>query len=109
MLENINPKSPLAQTLNRVPFILQIVIGLALGILIALVYPYDETVLPALGSLFVSALKAIAPLLVFVLVSAAIAKQRTDQHSSIKTVIYLYFISMAVSYTHLTLPTILRV
>ena len=97
MLENINPKSPLAQTLNRVPFILQIVIGLALGILIALVYPYDETVLPALGSLFVSALKAIAPLLVFVLVSAAIAKQRTDQHSSIKTVIYLYFISMVLS------------
>ena len=47
MLENINPKSPLAQTLNKVPFILQIVIGLLLGIIIAYVYPNDETVLPA--------------------------------------------------------------
>ena len=97
MLENINPKSPLAQTLNKVPFILQIIIGLCLGIIFALVYPSDTVVLPALGTLFVSALKAIAPILVFVLVSAAIAKQRTDQHSSLKSVIYLYFISMALS------------
>lgn len=99
MLENVNPKSPLAQTLNKVPFILQIVIGLCLGIIFALVYPYDETVLPAFGNLFVKALKAVAPILVFVLVSAAIAKQKQNQHSSLKTVIYLYFISMVLAST----------
>ena len=99
MLENVNPKSPLAQTLNKVPFILQIIIGLCLGIVFALVYPYDQTVLPAFGTLFVKALKAVAPILVFVLVSAAIAKQRQDQHSSLKTVIYLYFISMVIAST----------
>ncbi len=99
MLENVNPKSPLAQTLNRVPFILQIIIGLCLGIIFALVYPYDETVLPAFGNLFVKALKAVAPILVFVLVSAAIAKQKQNQHSSLKTVIYLYFISMVLAST----------
>ena len=99
MLENVNPKSPLANALNRVPFILQIVIGLCLGILLAWVYPDDKTVIPALGSLFVKALKAIAPLLVFVLVAAAIAKQDTTERTSLKTVIALYVIGMVLAST----------
>ena len=99
MLENVNPKSPLANALNRVPFILQIVIGLCLGILLAWAYPDDKTVIPALGSLFVKALKAIAPLLVFVLVAAAIAKQDTSERTSLKTVIALYVIGMVLAST----------
>ena len=39
MLENINPKAPFAQTLNKIPFILQIIIGLLLGIFAAFIYP----------------------------------------------------------------------
>ncbi|MDY5323632.1 MAG: serine/threonine transporter SstT, partial [Succinivibrio sp.] len=61
MLETQNPRAPLAQTLNKVPFILQIVIGLLLGIFAAYVYPDDKTVIPTLGTLFVKALKAVAP------------------------------------------------
>ena len=99
MLENVNPKSPLANALSRVPFILQIVIGLCLGIFLAWVYPDDKTVIPALGSLFVKALKAIAPLLVFVLVAAAIAKQDTSERTSLKTVIALYVIGMVLAST----------
>ena len=99
MLENVNPKSPFANALNRVPFILQIVIGLCLGIFLAWVYPDDKTLIPALGSLFVKALKAIAPLLVFVLVAAAIAKQDTTRHTSLKTVIALYVIGMVLAST----------
>ena len=99
MLENVNPKSPLANALNRVPFILQIVIGLCLGIFLAWVYPDDKTVIPALGNLFVKALKAIAPLLVFVLVAAAIAKQKTSERTSLKTVMALYVIGMVLAST----------
>ena len=99
MLENVNPKSPLASALNRVPFILQIVIGLCLGIFLAWAYPDDKTVIPALGNLFVKALKAIAPLLVFVLVAAAIAKQNTSERTSLKTVIALYVIGMVLAST----------
>lgn len=99
MLENYNPKSPLAQTLNKVPFILQIVIGLCIGIFLAWVYPSDKVLIPALGTLFVSALKAIAPILVFVLVSAAIAKQRTGEHTSLKTVLVLYIVGMVLAST----------
>ena len=94
MLEPFNPRSPLATTLNRIPFILQIVIGLIIGILLAVVYPYDTTVIPMLGSLFVKALKSVAPILVFVLVSAAIARHQKGVNSNLRPIIVLYFVSM---------------
>lgn len=99
MLENLNPRGPFANTLNKVPFILQIIIGMIIGILIALVYPDDKTVVPTLGTLFVSALKAVAPLLVFVLVSSAIAKQKTGQSSNMKPIICLYCVGMVIAST----------
>lgn len=99
MLEPVNPKSPLAQTLNRVPFIIQIVIGLLVGIVLAAVYPNDTTVIPMIGNLFVKALKSVAPILVFVLVSAAIARHKTGTKAHIRPVIVLYFVSMIFSAT----------
>lgn len=97
MLQPISPKNPISRFFNAVPFILQVIIGLILGILIAFVYPDDKTVLPTIGQLFVSALKAIAPVLVFVLVSAAIARHNKGTRTNIKPVIVIYFISMALS------------
>lgn len=97
MLHPINPQGALYKFLNKVPFILQIVIGMILGIVLALIIPSDKLVLPTLGSLFVSALKAIAPLLVFVLVSASIARQDKDTKSNIKPIIGIYFVSMVLS------------
>ena len=99
MLETQNPRAPLAQTLNKVPFILQIVIGLLLGIFAAYVYPDDKTVIPTLGTLFVKALKAVAPILVFVLVASAIAKHQAGQKNNMKPIITLYFVGMVVSGT----------
>lgn len=68
--------------------------GLVIGILIAVVYPEDKTVLPMMGMLFVKALKSVAPLLVFVLVAAAIARHQSGTESHIKPIIILYFVSM---------------
>ena len=99
MLETQNPRAPLAQNLNAVPFILQIVIGLLLGIFAAYVYPDDKTVIPTLGTLFVKALKAVAPILVFVLVASAIAKHQAGQKNNMKPIITLYFVGMVVSGT----------
>lgn len=94
MLEPFNPRSPLATTLNRVPFILQIVIGLIVGIILAAIYPHDTSIIPMLGTLFVKALKSVAPILVFVLVSAAIARHQKGVNANIRPVIVLYFVSM---------------
>lgn len=94
MLEPFNPKFPLAKTLNRIPFILQIVIGLVIGILMAMIYPYDTSVIPMFGTLFVKALKAVAPILVFTMVAAAIARHQKGTQANIKPVIVLYIVSM---------------
>ena len=50
-----------------------------------------------LGSLFVGALKAIAPLLVFTLVVSAVAQHREGMNSNIRSVIVLYVVGMAVA------------
>ena len=99
MLENINPRAPLSQTLNKIPFILQIEIGLIIGIFLAFIFPNDKSIIPTFGTLFVKALKAVAPILVFVLVSSAIARHKKGQQSNMKPIIALYFISMLLSAT----------
>ena len=97
MLHPINPQGSLYKILNKVPFILQIIIGMILGIILAVIIPHDPLVLPSLGTLFVSALKAIAPLLVFVLVSASIARQDKGSKTNMKPIICIYFASMVLS------------
>lgn len=69
----------------------RIVIGLIIGALIGLFGPKDIIVIELLGTLFVNALKAVAPLLVFFLVINALS--RTKLPKSMRTVITLYVIS----------------
>ena len=52
---------------NSISLILRIAIGLVLGALLGVLIP-NATALTVLGDVFVGALKAIAPVLVFVLV-----------------------------------------
>jgi serine/threonine transporter len=60
----------------------QIAIGPACGILLALLAPAPARSVGLLGDIFVAALKAVVPVLVFVLVAASIAarKQGTPTH-----------------------------
>ena len=76
--------------------ILKIFIGLIIGAILGLTVPQiDLFGLP--GKLFVSALKAIAPLLVFVLVASALSKAGEGIGSRFKTVIVLYVFSTFLS------------
>ena len=68
----------------------QILIGLILGIALAYLAPEAAKASAFLGSLFISALKAVAPLLVFVLVMSAIANQDIETKAHIKPVLVLY-------------------
>lgn len=72
--------------------ILKIIIGLIIGAILGVACP-NVTIIGLPGELFVSALKAIAPLLVFVLVSSAISKASSGIGSRFKTVIILYLFS----------------
>lgn len=76
--------------------ILKIIIGLVIGAILGLTVP-QYTILAFPGELFVSALKAIAPILVFVLVASAISKAGSGIGSRFKTVIIMYLFSTLLS------------
>lgn len=72
--------------------VLQIIIGIVCGIAIASFSPSTAQSAGLLGNLFVKALKAIAPLLVFVLVMASIANHKQNEQTFIKPVLMLYLV-----------------
>jgi serine/threonine transporter len=70
--------------------ILQIGIGLVLGILLAVISPAAAESVSLLGSLFTTALKSVAPLLVLILVMNSIASHKRGQQTNIRPVLMLY-------------------
>lgn len=74
------------------PLILRILIGVVIGIGLGIVVP-TAPVIPVLGEIFVGALKAIAPVLVFVLVIASLANASAGIGKRFRTVIFFYMIS----------------
>lgn len=85
------------QVFNRVKLIYQIMIGLVIGISVALINPSIGKDLSLLGIIFVGALKGIAPLLVFFLVIAAVCRHRENQKTGMKKIILMYMIGMFLS------------
>lgn len=75
---------------NSISLIKRIVVGLIIGALLGVFVPGNEIV-SLLGTLFVSALKGVAPILVFFLVISALANAKTA--GSMKMVVVLYIIS----------------
>ncbi|SFU37139.1 serine/threonine transporter SstT [Xenorhabdus koppenhoeferi] len=68
----------------------QILIGLILGILLAWLAPETAKSVELPGALFVGALKAVAPVLVWVLVMSSIANHKAGQKSNMRPIIFLY-------------------
>ena len=77
---------------NETSLILRIVIGLIIGTLLGVVLP-KATIVSLFGDLFVGALKAIAPILVFVLIMSSLAKAGKGIGKRFRTVIVLYMMS----------------
>lgn len=82
----------IVHSLKALGLVPQIIIGLLIGTGIAMLWPAAGSALGILGTLFVGALKAIAPVLVFVLVMAAIAGHKQGQDTNMGSVITLYAI-----------------
>ncbi len=77
---------------NSLSLIVRICIGLVIGAVLGLLLPGWKWI-AVLGTLFVGALKAIAPLLVFVLVASSLANAKGGNMSKFSTVIFLYLFS----------------
>jgi serine/threonine transporter len=79
---------------SKMSLVKRILIGLVIGIVLALTLGEHVTFIAIFGNLFVGALKAIAPILVFILVMAAICKQKGGKQNNLKAFIMLSFIGM---------------
>ena len=78
------------QRLASGSLVLQIAIGIVAAILLVLISPAAALSVALLGKLFVAALKAVAPVLVLVLVAAAIANRQTSHASQMRPIVTMY-------------------
>ncbi|UZE16269.1 serine/threonine transporter SstT [Pseudomonas sp. B21-054] len=82
----------LLHRLKRTGLVTQIIIGLIAGIVLAWLAPDVAKSTAFIGKVFVSALKAVAPILVFVLVMASIANHKHGQETHIRPILFLYLL-----------------
>ena len=77
---------------NQISLVKQIIAGLIIGIILAVTIPEVAKPIVILGSLFVGALKAIAPVLVLFLVMAAVAQHKKGHQTNMKSILFLYLL-----------------
>lgn len=82
--------NPLVTFVKKVPIIEQIAIGLVIGIMLAVFVPSAVPFVSIFGDLFVSALKGVAPVLVFILVMNAMTQRKSDGDTNMKPIVTLY-------------------
>jgi serine/threonine transporter len=84
---------PTQSLLNRImsgSLVLQIAIGIVAGVLLSLISPTAAKSSMLLGNLFVQALKAVAPVLVLLLVASAIANRRASHTAQLRPIVLMY-------------------
>ncbi|WP_051123229.1 serine/threonine transporter SstT [Paenisporosarcina sp. HGH0030] len=77
---------------NQVSLVKRIMIGIIVGLILALTVPEAASWISIFGSLFVGALKAVAPILVLFLVMHAIAVHKSGKKTNMKSILGLYAI-----------------
>lgn len=78
--------------LSRGSLVKQILVGLVLGVALALISKPAAEATGLLGTLFVGALKAVAPVLVLTLVMASIANHQQGQKTNIRPILWMYLL-----------------
>ncbi|MCR4784159.1 MAG: serine/threonine transporter SstT [bacterium] len=101
----------IGKTWQNLGFLPRIVVGIVIGAVLAIVCP-GVTWIGMLGKVFVEALKAIAPLLVFVLVMSSLAQHEEGTETNVGEIVSLYILGMlmaclvAVTMNYAFLPTL---
>lgn len=100
----MNQNRSLFAKLANGSLVLQIVLGIVAGVALAMYSTSAAHSVAFLGDLFVGALKAIAPILVFILVAASIANQKKNAKTNMRPIVTLYlFGTFAAAITAVTL------
>ncbi|MDP5252601.1 MULTISPECIES: serine/threonine transporter SstT [unclassified Vibrio] len=92
----MQPNTLVARFLNG-NLVLQILAGIVLGFIASIATPGFAQDIGLLGSLFVGALKAVAPILVFLLVVASIAQQGQGSQTQMRPIVLLYLVGTALA------------
>lgn len=96
--------------INRImsgSLVLQIAIGIVAGVILSLISPEAAKSSMLLGNLFVQALKAVAPVLVLVLVASAIANRRASHTSQLRPIVLMYLVgTIAAALLAVTMSTL---
>ena len=82
----------MVNAIRKMSLIQKIMIGIVVGTTLGVMVP-KWTFISVLGELFVGSLKAIAPLLVFVLIIASLAKQKADTKTYVGSVLGTYLLA----------------
>ena len=90
--ENTTQSPSFITKLKSINIVNQIIIAIVLGIILAILSPKLAMSFSILGDLFVNALKAVAPILVLVLVASSIANQKPNSDANLKPIVGLYLI-----------------
>ena len=92
-IENHVPENQsIFQKLQSINIVNQIIVAIILGGGIGYFLPEAGKSLSMLGGLFVSALKAVAPILVLLLVASSIANQKANSDAKLKPIVGLYLL-----------------
>jgi serine/threonine transporter len=85
----------------------QIAVGIVAGIAVSLISPEAGRASMLLGNLFVQALKAVAPVLVLVLVASAIANRRVSHTAQLRPIVIMYLAgTIAAAWLAITMSTL---
>lgn len=87
----------LIQRMLNGSLVLQIVVGIIAGIALATTFPVAAVSVSFIGGFFVGALKAVAPILVFVLVTSSIANQKRGTHTNLRPIVHLYLLGTLIA------------
>ena len=96
MKDTFRPLFRTATPFLQASLVKQILVALILGMLFAWAFPAGARNVALLGTIFTTALKGVAPVLVFVLVMSSIANNRVDEGSGsvhVKPILVLYLVS----------------
>jgi len=91
-MEKLTALKSLVKKYNETSLILRILTGIVVGVILALIIPGHGFII-LLGDLFVGSLKAIAPLLVFILVTSTLAQGNSKLDSRFAMVIFFYMLT----------------
>jgi serine/threonine transporter len=87
--------------------VLQIAVGIVAGIALSLISPEAGKASMLLGNLFVQALKAVAPVLVLVLVASAIANRRVSHTAQLRPIVIMYLVgTIAAAWLAITMSSL---